>query len=154
MLPPHEATRLQVSARYEPTWQHWGPEKAKLCTEFAIQSFGTECAVMTAFTQECELIKVGFGYALGQNHSIQRRFSIGAHALLSSDLLVVLDTHLVGRHPLNAGSLVNVDRIGVSKGIPLSTAKLIILGFLPLRHCCPKMVLPLVFSQFLTIVPG
>lgn len=84
--------RLDLSASYEPAWNSWGEEKASACINSAMEDLDTQFASISCFDKEFERLRVVTREDPGE---IKREISLGAHALLTTDALVVLDTHLV-----------------------------------------------------------
>ena len=84
--------RLDLTAKYEDAWEYWGKEKAGACMQSAMEGLDTQFASITCFDKEFERLKVVTREGAGD---IKREISIGAHALLTSDPMIVLDTHSV-----------------------------------------------------------
>jgi len=97
ILPPNEAKRLDLSAKFEHAWDCWGEEKAIACIQSVLETVGTQFASISCFDNEFECLKV---VTIEGAKNIPRKISIAAHALLTSDPMVILDTHSVRQtHP-------------------------------------------------------
>ena len=77
---------------YDILWPSWDQERAGALLRSAMARFDTRFAALSFFDGENEMFKVENGYNCSK---IDRSISIAAHALLSADVLVLLDIKLV-----------------------------------------------------------
>lgn len=89
MYPDGEEKRQSIGNIYDAVWPDWEPEKAGALIRAAMKKFDTRYAAISFFNGQNETFKAESGYNMGK---IPRATSIAAHALLSPDVLVVLDT--------------------------------------------------------------
>lgn len=95
LFPPNELRRASLS---EPIVRGWDQGTLRKTSDFvhqAMKMFNCRFAAMSWFDHGRELFQAEHGY---ETPSISRSISIAAHALLSHDVLVVLDTKEVGFH--------------------------------------------------------
>ena len=88
---------MQASQSYDILWPNWSKGKVNALICAAMKEFDTCLASISFFDGKYEHFKVESGYNVSR---ISRPISIGAHALLSVDALVVLDTRLVCQNSL------------------------------------------------------
>jgi hypothetical protein len=79
-----------------------------------MKKFGTRSATFSIFNSEYEVFKAELGY---NGNQTPRSTSIAAHALLSTDVFVVLDTKQVGRLTSSQIHELTFFRTGDSRGI-------------------------------------
>ena len=101
MFPHQEEMRLYASRSYDIVWPNWSKGKVTALICAAMKEFDTCHASISFFDEKYEYFKVESGYNVSR---ISRAISIGAHTLLSADVLVVLDTKLVCQTPIGKGS--------------------------------------------------
>jgi hypothetical protein len=89
IYPPNETQRIALSRSYNCKWSQLIEAKAGFLIGAAMKKFETRFASLSFFDETHERFRAENGY--GQK-DIARAISIGAHALYSSDVLVVLDT--------------------------------------------------------------
>ncbi|KAL2070582.1 hypothetical protein VTL71DRAFT_13608 [Oculimacula yallundae] len=88
-LPPSETTRIEMSREYDILWPQWVQEQSSDLIRNTMNKFDTRCASLSFFDETNEIFKAENGY----DHShLNRDISLGAHCLLSKDVLVILDT--------------------------------------------------------------
>ena len=91
-LPPDEAERLKAVEQVVYNYPDWARSKAHHLVHLAKKVFGTCYASISFIDSKNELMKAGYGY---QTSSVSRSVSIGAHVLLSTNSMIVLDTEKV-----------------------------------------------------------
>jgi hypothetical protein len=98
MPPPNEAMRYLISNKYGLAWEAWGAENLRACLDSLRQNLEVQCAVITCFDDQTEYVRAGLGY----HKPITRNDSIGAHVLLTTDMMVVGDTYEVCQDHANS----------------------------------------------------
>jgi hypothetical protein len=88
---------MQESRSLDILWPKWSKDKARSIINDAMKEFDTCCASISFFDDRSEIFKIEYGYG---GPKISRPVSIAAHALLSNDVLVLLDTKEVCYTPL------------------------------------------------------
>ncbi|RDW84658.1 hypothetical protein BP6252_02248 [Coleophoma cylindrospora] len=89
VFPHDEENRILAGSIYDVVWPHWEEEKAGVLVRAAMKQFNTCYAAISFFDGQYENFKAENGY---QRRHIPRGVSIAAHALISTDVFVVLDT--------------------------------------------------------------
>jgi len=92
MPPSNEMDRLTSLKKCNPVWTPWQESRGKSLVQTAQDEFGTSGASISLIDSNLEILKVEKGY---NRRSIKRPESIAAHVLLSTEVLVVLDTQKV-----------------------------------------------------------
>jgi hypothetical protein len=87
---------MMASRSYDVVWPHWSKAKPSAWLGAAMKEFDTCFASLSFFDGKYESFKAEVGYNASR---ISRAVSIAAHALLSTDVFVVLDTKQVGVNP-------------------------------------------------------
>ena len=93
--PPWEKIIKSRTQEYEIVWPQWSGDRRKPIEELmmsATKSFGTQFVALSFFNEEYEVLKAENGYNVKY---IQRDISFAAHALLSTDVFIILDTKKV-----------------------------------------------------------
>ena len=85
----NETQRLMAFQRIDVPWPDWAMTKSRHLIQLAMRVFQTQYAAMSFFDHRNEIMKAECGYKRG---AVPRNISIGAHALLSMEPMVVLDT--------------------------------------------------------------
>jgi hypothetical protein len=80
---------MSMGRSYDIVWPHWSQAKAGALICAALKEFDVSLASLSFFDGKYEIFKAESGYNASR---IPRSISIAAHALLSTDVLVVLDT--------------------------------------------------------------
>ena len=83
---------MSVVSAYDILWPQWDQNRAGALLISAMAKFKTRFAALSFFDEDHEMFKAENGFHSSQ---INRSISIAAHALLSTDVLVVLDTKMV-----------------------------------------------------------
>ena len=91
-MPLDEAERLKAVEQVLTNYPDWARSKAHHLVHLARKVFGTCYASISFIDGQNELMKAGYGY---QTSSMSRGVSIGAHVLLSTNAMVILDTEKV-----------------------------------------------------------
>ena len=81
-----------MGSSYDIVWPQWSRDKASALICAAMKEFDTYFASLSFFDGKHEVFKAENGYNVSR---ISRSISLAAHALLSEDVLVVLDTKQV-----------------------------------------------------------
>jgi hypothetical protein len=89
IYPPNEEERKASLMRYSPTWSASQENLALALVKSSQREFGVSCGSISLIDTENEIFKIEIGY---QRRMIARSESIAAHALLTTEVLVVLDT--------------------------------------------------------------
>ncbi len=98
-LPPSdEMDRLKAVKGLSAVDPFWDPKSRELVRDAARQ-LGTCFAALSLFDRKHEIVRAGSGYSGGV---IPRRESIGAHLMLGSGPMVILDTRDVSIHFLGS----------------------------------------------------
>src|SRR4051812_23762329 len=97
VFPPNELDRASLCEPIVQAWDKGTLEITSNAVHKAMVTFGCLYAAMSWFDHGRELFQAEHGYGMP---SISRSISIAAHALLSHDVLVVLDTKEVCFHLL------------------------------------------------------
>ncbi|KAI9885541.1 MAG: hypothetical protein M1823_002680 [Watsoniomyces obsoletus] len=100
LSPSDEIERLKAVKRIGAMGPHWDAEKSTELVRDAALELGTRFAALSLFDRKHEIVRAGSGYDAGV---IPRGESIGAHLLLGSGPMVILDTREDWRfdgHPL------------------------------------------------------
>jgi hypothetical protein len=92
MDPPNEVERLAALMLCNPIWTPWQEDRAKVLVKSAIEEFGASGVSISLIDSSNEIIKAEVGY---KRRMIKRSVSISAHVLLTTEVLVVLDTEKV-----------------------------------------------------------
>lgn len=92
IYPEFEVQRRSVDEALDVAWFSWSQTEAGTIIKTVMNTFSTRYASISFFDQNNEMFKVENGY---HRASVPRPISIAAHALLSDDILVVLDTKKV-----------------------------------------------------------
>jgi len=92
IFPSDEAKRMSVCATFDIVWPLWARERAGALILAAMKKFDTRNASLSFFDGNLESFKAENGY---HRPHVARKISIAAHALLSQDVFVILDTHEV-----------------------------------------------------------
>lgn len=141
--------RYSISLKYGLAWEDWGAENLRICLDSLRQNLGVQCAVITCFDDQAEYVRAGLGY----HKPIRRDFSIGAHTLLTPEMMVVGDTYQVCQGRANFQPLANHNRTGDSEVILSSLASLMRSDSLPQCHYSPQLSMPLAFWQYSILIP-
>jgi hypothetical protein len=86
--------RLDAVKTVNVPFPDWATERTKHIILLAQKMFDVQYAALSFFDSKHEIVRVEHGYSKGL---IPRSVSIGAHALLSHDPMVVLDTAKVSK---------------------------------------------------------
>lgn len=89
MSPQNEEGRLASLKRCNPVWTSWQEDRGKSLVRLAQEEFGASGVSISFVDSNLEILKVEMGY---NRRTIRRPESIAAHVLLSTEVLVVLDT--------------------------------------------------------------
>lgn len=89
VFPSNEVERRAVCESLEVAWVQWQNPRAAHIVTTVMNVFGTHFASISFFDHDNEIFKVENGFDKG---SISRSISIAAHALLSDEVFVILDT--------------------------------------------------------------
>ena len=87
---------MAVLDRLNPQWSEAQEAEGIVMVKQALKEFDASGAAISLVISDAEIVKVQEGYGLGRE-TIKRSQSFAAHALLSTEVLVVLDTHEVCR---------------------------------------------------------
>jgi len=139
--PPNEAMRHLISTKYSLAWDDLGPDNLRVGLDSLRQNLGVQCAVITCFDDQNEYVRAGLGYY----KPILRNVSIGAHALLTTEMMVIGDAYKVCHGHSKFQALADHHRTGVSGEILSSSASLIILDSSPQCPYSPRLSMPLAF---------
>jgi hypothetical protein len=91
-VPPDEADRLKAVEQVVVNYPDWARSKAHHLVHLARKVFGTCYASISFIDGQSELMKAGYGY---QTSFIPRSVSFGAHVVLSTNSMIILDTEKV-----------------------------------------------------------
>lgn len=86
---------MAVLDKLNPQWSEAQVAEGMSMVKQALKEFNASGAAISLVISDAEIVKVQEGYGLGHD-TIKRSQSFAAHALLSTEVLVVLDTHEVG----------------------------------------------------------
>lgn len=89
MLPSNESQRLSSLEPLIVGWNQGNKERALSILDRALSTYGVTCAALSFVNKDFEIVVAHRGLYYS---NIERAASIAAHALLSDDVLVVLDT--------------------------------------------------------------
>lgn len=89
LRPGNEVDRLAALKKCNAAWTPWQESRGRSLVESAQDDFGTSGASISLVDSHHEILKVESGY---NRRAIRRPESIAAHAILSTEVLVVLDT--------------------------------------------------------------
>jgi len=92
MFPACEVQRRSLCESLDIAWFQWSQQQAGYLITNAMKTFGTRFASISFFDHKNEMFKVENGY---NKPSVSRSISVAAHALLSDDVFLVLDTKKV-----------------------------------------------------------
>jgi hypothetical protein len=93
---------MSMGSSYDIIWPQWSREKATALICAAMKEFDAVFASLSFFDGKNEIFKAENGYNIPR---ISRSISIAAHALLSEDVFVVLDTKHVCKATLIIASI-------------------------------------------------
>ncbi|KAH0553420.1 hypothetical protein GP486_006510 [Trichoglossum hirsutum] len=137
--PPNETERLRAVEQINLNYPRWASSKAEHLVQLATKVFGTSCASISFVDSHNEVMKAECGY---QTSIIPRDSSIGAHVLLSTDSMVILDTKKDWRlqdNPLVTGA----PQIRFYAGAPLTTPEGHVVGVFAIFDTKPLTDFPL-----------
>lgn len=92
IYPEFELQRRSIDEALDVAWFSWSQVEAGTIIKTVMNTFSTHYASISFFDQNNEMFKVENGY---HQANVPRSISIAAHALLSDEILVILDTKLV-----------------------------------------------------------
>ncbi|TAQ85306.1 hypothetical protein B7494_g6363 [Chlorociboria aeruginascens] len=103
IYPVNEEARLSSSKQFDILWPNWGSDKVGALIHAAMMKFQACRACLSFFDETHEIVKADSGH---NRSNVGRSVSIAAHALLTEDVFVILDTKLdwrFGGNPLVTG---------------------------------------------------
>ncbi|KAH0545081.1 hypothetical protein FGG08_000852 [Glutinoglossum americanum] len=141
--PPDEVERLRAVEQINLNYPDWASSKAKHLVHLARKVFGTCYASVSLVDNHNEILKAEHGY---QTSSVSRDMSVGAHVLLSTNSMVILDTGKDWRlqeNPLVTGA----PHIRFYAGAPLITPEGYVVGVFAIFDTKPRNDFPLHFRR-------
>ncbi|KAI9813737.1 MAG: hypothetical protein M1826_002382 [Phylliscum demangeonii] len=141
--PASESTRIQVFRRMNVPYTGWALRQARHLVMQGLRALDTEHAALSFFDRRNEIMRAESGY---NRAVIPRAESIGAHVLLSTEALVVLDTHQDWRFQGNA-LVQEAPFIRFYAAAPLTTADGHVVGAFAVFDSAPRAALSLRLRQ-------